>query len=61
MKPDWKNAPDRAQYLALDADGKWWWHEMKPKEVYGVWLSSGEVYYAGSNSAWEDTCEERPS
>ena len=25
MKPDWKDAPEWANYLVLDEDGEWYW------------------------------------
>lgn len=31
MKPDWKDAPEWAQWVAMDADGDWWWYENKPE------------------------------
>ena len=37
-KPDWKNAPWWANYLAQDIEGPWWWYEFQP--IYtqsGVW------------------------
>lgn len=30
-KPDWKLAPEWANYLAFDANGKWFWFENEPK------------------------------
>jgi hypothetical protein len=32
-KPDWKDAPKWAQWLAMDSDGEWWWFEEKPRLV----------------------------
>jgi hypothetical protein len=29
-KPDWKDAPEWARYLAMDEFGVWWWFEYKP-------------------------------
>jgi hypothetical protein len=29
MKPDWKDAPEWAQWLTFDRDG-WWWFDKKP-------------------------------
>lgn len=29
-KPDWKDAPEWAQWLAQDSDGEWYWFEVKP-------------------------------
>jgi hypothetical protein len=31
MKPDWMDAPDWANWLAMDEDGEWFWHESKPE------------------------------
>ena len=30
MKPDWKDAPEWAMWLAMDEDGEWWWYEDEP-------------------------------
>lgn len=30
MKPDWKDAPPWAQWLAMDSDGEWHWFEEEP-------------------------------
>lgn len=30
MKPDWKDAPKWAQWLAMDGDGWWNWFEDQP-------------------------------
>lgn len=30
MKPDWKDAPEWAQWLAMDPDGDWYWFEAEP-------------------------------
>jgi len=31
MKPDWKEAPEWAKWLAMDGDGYWGWYEHKPE------------------------------
>jgi hypothetical protein len=31
MKPDWKDAPDWANWLAMDADGTWVWFAARPE------------------------------
>ena len=36
-KPFWRNAPAWAQWLAMDADGRWAWYAMKPE-----WAQSGQ-------------------
>jgi hypothetical protein len=64
-KPDWKDAPEWANYLAMDSDGLWAWHEKKPF-VAGfatVWLSRdyGQVAIAYKpHNTWHETLEERP-
>lgn len=66
-KPDWKDAPEWAQWLACDHNGCWWWWEYEP-EIEGLeWISEmpGEgMEYAGkyfeSNISWLATLERRP-
>lgn len=58
-KPDWKEAPKWAQFLAMDKDGYWCWHENKPDWCGDEWISSGEVSVAGWSLA-EESLESRP-
>jgi len=37
VKPDWKDAPEWAQWVAMDADGVWFWYEEKPKFGRSDW------------------------
>lgn len=30
MKPDWKDAPEWATWLAMDCIGSWWWWVKEP-------------------------------
>ena len=30
MKPDWKDAPEWAEWLAMDGNGAWVWHATEP-------------------------------
>ena len=30
MKPNWGDSPSWARYLAMDANGAWWWYANKP-------------------------------
>lgn len=41
MKPDWKDAPEWAQYSARDEDGRWFWHQAPPYfiDYCGAWRS----------------------
>ena len=43
MKPDWKDAPKWAKWLAQNDDGQWYWFENKP--TYGQLKTA----YRGSN------------
>jgi len=31
MKPEWKDAPKWANWLAQDANGDWYWYKEKPE------------------------------
>jgi hypothetical protein len=39
MKPDWKDAPEWAAFVAQDADGDWYWFEERPIPCHagGFW------------------------
>jgi hypothetical protein len=60
-KPDWKDAPDWANYLAKDVNGSWWWYEKKPKAEGSLWMKE-----KGSDQSnvicknWRKTLESRP-
>lgn len=60
-KPKWEDAPDWAQYLAMDVDGDWYWYEFIPEWDGSSWEYSGSVMLAGQSgiSAWK-TLEPRP-
>jgi hypothetical protein len=76
MKPDWKDAPEWANWLAMDGDGYWYWYQGEPtwSEKDGGWmlfgvastLAYGEVSDAPDESGidWDfafDTKEGRPN
>ena len=67
IKPDWKDAPDNAEFLTQDEQWTWEFHEVEPHPVetaeteddYGWWGSRGwcdHVY----NKNWRNTLERRP-
>lgn len=61
MKPDWKDAPEWANYRAMDSNGEWFWYECPPRSGSKTWIVSGGDYtYAGRDSSWKETKEERP-
>lgn len=64
-KPDWKDAPEWANYLAMDENGQWFWFENKPADQDDYW----EAIYGGAweeaipdsrPSEWKQTLERRP-
>lgn len=63
MKPDWKDAPEWANWLAIDEDYSWCWYEEKPmiSESNDHWIrSDGDWEFCNCNS-WKDSLEQRPS
>lgn len=64
MKPDWKDAPAWADYVAMNASGNWWWFQKKPKYIGGhcrVWINPlGMCCHAGKCAAGNAILEERP-
>lgn len=63
MKPDWKDAPEWAQCLAMDECGVWWWYENEPVENHESWDScGGRIKWAGGDSNfWTESLERRPA
>jgi len=66
MKPDWKYAPDWANWLMQDADGTWWWTERRPPELDvhdESWGTGGGGYDKAEAvylPTWQDSLERRP-
>lgn len=63
MKPDWKDSPSWARYIAMDQDRWWWWHEERPRWDEGrrQWESEGRTDIACSRDYDpRTTLEERP-
>lgn len=70
-KPSWKDAPNEANWLAMDSDGSWWFYHHKPIAIrdmfvvsdgdlsdgvdYGSW-KAGKDY---PSDEWENTLEHR--
>jgi hypothetical protein len=70
-KPSWDDAPEWAQWLTQDRDGRWNWFEDKPKDhsfsretsfwVIGTFVSGSAIAGIGKfNPDWRDTLEQRP-
>ena len=60
MKPDWKDAPEWANWLAMDDFGAWCWHEEKPWWRHDEWVSDGLVIVAIRPGSGYSTLEGRP-
>jgi len=43
MKPDWKDAPEWANWFAVDEDGACYWYGDEPFMSGGVWWARGKV------------------
>ena len=50
MKPDWKDAPEWAMWLAMDGDGWWGWYEEEP-----AWDCEADIWamHEDSEADWE--------
>lgn len=62
-KPDWKDAPEWAQYLAMDENGEWYWYEQAPNARGGGWYARAASRWAfagDSLTIWDETLEARP-
>lgn len=62
MKPDWKDAPDWAEYLAQHPSGLWFWADRKP---FPTIRESGYVPSRAMDSVWQycqppRKCEKKP-
>ena len=63
MKPSWSDAPEWANWLAMDENNKWFWFKGEPVIMmkWGYWNTDEEFEYAGINdSGWQDSLEQRP-
>lgn len=63
-KPDWKDAPDWAGWLAQDASGAWWWYELEPFiDGDGWFYEEGEAElarYGQCDFPYDGSLEPRP-
>jgi len=63
MKPDWKDAPEWARWLAQDGNGVWFWYSTKPKVIQGDdrWSYGGTYKRAYVDTkGWKKSLERRP-
>lgn len=67
MKPNWKDAPEWAKFMAMDRSGQWSWYEESPfAEPYsGCWdiMTPGyrnQVASTPDTENWKESLEQRP-
>lgn len=66
MKPDWKDAPEWARFLAQDGSGEWAWFENVPEiePTTKQWIQGGILgnwcFAKPSAVNWMSTLEARP-
>lgn len=60
MKPDWKDAPEWANYMARDKDGEWRVFEVEPTldTARNIWLPNQGLHQPLRH--WTVTKERRP-
>lgn len=60
MKPDWKESPSWANYVAMDSNGQWYWYELEPTLKNKIWREDhGLIQSASAGTSWEDSLESR--
>lgn len=60
MKPDWKDAPEWANWLAMDKDGAWYWYEEMPNERAGYEWRPQSRFERIEFPNWRKSLEARP-
>jgi len=63
MKPNWKDAPAWAQWLAQDEDGEWYWYENEPQILANMWVASPgrTISCLLASDDWCESLEQRPA
>lgn len=59
MKPSWDDAPEWANWLAMGADGMWWWFDERPRIEYQAWQMTGPRCCPAQHY-WHNSLEQRP-
>lgn len=60
MKPDWKDAPEWANYVAMDSDYEWFWFEKLPQQAKYGWVAVPNSKKEEVLPPWPCTLEKRP-
>jgi hypothetical protein len=64
FQPDWSTAPEWANWLAQDENGRWCFYDMKPEtNPNGQWKCTGFGRFANCEKivGWENTLQQRPT
>jgi hypothetical protein len=56
----WDDAPKWANWLAMEANGKWYWYADKPMLGDNIWISLGRFLPADPSNGWQKTLQQRP-
>jgi len=65
-KPDWKDAPEWANWLAMEPTGEWSWYEKEPttSEYTDGWFhfygNKCQPAYGNYPRKWRNSLEEKP-
>jgi len=62
-KPSWNDAPQWANWLAMDSDEGWYWYEDEPLiGKFDMWCAQGRCEPVCDNISYSaaDTLEKRP-
>jgi hypothetical protein len=66
MKPDWRDAPSWANYLAMDQNKQWIWFEKEPTPAFGGWTFGDDNQHeyvfkkTEKRKLWYDSLEQKP-
>lgn len=66
MAPDWTQAPEWAQWWAVDNDGSAYWFEVEPFDIGVSWWETYDGRFTLAdridyiNIAWRSTLTQRP-
>ena len=59
-KPGWADAPEWAEWLAMDRDGSWYWYSSQPMAECLGWGDGGLIRLAAERINHYKTLEQRP-
>jgi hypothetical protein len=57
--PDWSQAPEWANYVAMDECGDWYWYSHQPTKGDVEWITLGKQKLASGREHWRDSLQSR--